>query len=88
MMLFAKPDVITAPGTSQTRKWTSFETQATLAEKRRGFIDDARAAAKEVEENGVVYRAEDVHRYIRARAAGKKVVRSCVFMANAPDVVV
>ena len=50
----------------------ALETQATLAEKRRGFIDDARAAEKEVEETGVVYRAEDVHRYIRARAAGKK----------------
>ncbi len=72
MILFAKLDVITALGTSQTRKGTSFETHATLAAKRRGFIDDARAAEKEVEETGVVYRAEDVHRYIRARAAGKK----------------
>ncbi len=53
----------------------ALETQATLAEKRRGFIDDARAAEKEVEETGVVYRAEDVHRYIRARAAGKKGAR-------------
>ncbi len=30
----------------------ALETQATLAEKRRGFIDDARAAEKEVEETG------------------------------------
>jgi hypothetical protein len=34
MILFAKSDVITAPGTSQTRKWTSFETQATLASEQ------------------------------------------------------
>ena len=53
----------------------ALETQATLADKRRGFIADARAAEKEVEETGVVYRALDVHRYIRARAAGKKVAR-------------
>ena len=53
----------------------ALESQATLAEKRRAFIDDARAADKEVEETGVVYRAEDVHRYIRARAAGKKRAR-------------
>jgi len=50
----------------------ALETQATLAEQRRGFIDDARTAEKEAEETGVVYRADDVHRYIRARAAGKK----------------
>ncbi len=53
----------------------ALETQATLADKRRGFIDDARAADKEVEGTGVVYRAEDVHRYIRARASGKKGAR-------------
>ncbi len=47
----------------------ALETQATLAEKRRAFIDDARAAEKEAEETGVVYGAEDVHRYIRARAS-------------------
>lgn len=53
----------------------ALETQATLAEKRRGFIDDARAAEKEVEETSMAYRADDVHRYIRARAAGKKGAR-------------
>ena len=53
----------------------ALESQATLAEKRRGFIDDARAAEKKVAETGVVYRADDVHRYIRARAAGKKGAR-------------
>jgi predicted transcriptional regulator len=53
----------------------ALETQATLAEKRRGFIEDARAAAKEADETGVAYRADDVHRYIRARAGGKKGAR-------------
>ena len=53
----------------------ALETQATLAEKRRGFIADARAAEKEVAKSGVAYRANDVHRFIRARAAGKKSAR-------------
>lgn len=53
----------------------AIETQATLAEKRRAFIADALAAEKEVERTGLVYRAEDVHRYMRARAAGKKAPR-------------
>jgi predicted transcriptional regulator len=50
----------------------ALETQAALAEKRKSFIEDARDAEKEVAKNGVVYRAADVHRFIRARAAGKK----------------
>jgi hypothetical protein len=33
------------------------------------------AAEKEVGKNGLVFRAEDVHRYIRHRAAGKKSAR-------------
>ena len=53
----------------------ALETQATLAEKRREFVNAARTAEKEVAESGLVYRAGDVHRYIRARAAGKKVTR-------------
>lgn len=53
----------------------ALETQATVAEKRRTFIDDARAAEKEVVGSGAAYRADDVHRYIRARAAGKKGAR-------------
>ena len=53
----------------------ALETQATLAEKRGGFIDDARTAEKEVGKTGVVYRAKDVHAFVRARAAGKKVAR-------------
>ena len=50
----------------------ALETHATLAEKRKAFVADALAAQKEVEKTGLVYRAEDVHRYMRARATGKK----------------
>ena len=53
----------------------AIEMQATLAEKRRAFIADARAAEEEVERTGLVYRAADVHGYIRARASGKKAPR-------------
>lgn len=50
-------------------------TQASLAEKRQAFVADARAAEKEVRETGLVYRAEEVHRYVLARVAGKKARR-------------
>lgn len=53
----------------------ALETQAALAEKRKAFVADALAAETEVERTGVAYKASDVHRYIRARAAGKKAVR-------------
>lgn len=53
----------------------AIETQAALAEKRKAFVADALAAEKEVEKTGLVYRAEDVHRYIRARASRKKIAR-------------
>ena len=50
----------------------ALELHATLAERRKSFVAEALAAEKQVEESGKVYRAEDVHRYIRARAAGRK----------------
>ena len=53
----------------------ALETQATLDERRRTFVADARAAEKEVEKHGLVYRAHDVHRYVLARIAGKKTRR-------------
>ena len=53
----------------------ALETQATLAERRRAFVADALAAEKEVEKHGLVYRAEDVHRHVLARIAGKKARR-------------
>jgi predicted transcriptional regulator len=53
----------------------ALETHAGLAEKRKAFIADVVAAEKEVRKTGLVYRAEDVHRYIRARSKGKKPAR-------------
>jgi predicted transcriptional regulator len=53
----------------------AIETQAALAEKRKAFIAEAMAAEYEVRKTRLVHRAEDVHRYVRARAAGKKAVR-------------
>ena len=50
----------------------ALELHATLAERRKSFVAEALAAEKQVEESGKAYRAEDVHRYIRARAAGRK----------------
>ena len=53
----------------------AIETQATLAEKRRAFVAAARAAEEEVERTGKVYAFDDVHRYIRALARGRKAGR-------------
>lgn len=53
----------------------AIEVQAALAEKRKAFVADALAAEQEAEKRGVAYRAENVHRYLRARAAGKKARR-------------
>ena len=53
----------------------AIETQATLAEKRKAFIADALAAEAEVERTGKVYAFDDVHRYMRALASGKKARR-------------
>ena len=53
----------------------AIETQATLAEKRKAFVADARAAEKEVERTGKVYTFDDVRRYMRALARGKKARR-------------
>ena len=51
------------------------EVHATLAERRSAFVADALAAEVEVENTGRAYRAEDVHRYVRARAAGRPAKR-------------
>jgi len=53
----------------------ALETHATLAEKRRAFVADALAAEKEVERTGKVYALDDVRRYMRALAQGKKARR-------------
>lgn len=53
----------------------ALEAHTALEEKRKTFVAYALAAEREVERRGKAYRAEDVHRYIRARAAGKKAKR-------------
>ena len=53
----------------------ALETHAALAEKRKAFIADALAAEQEVERNGKVYAFEDVRRYMRELAQGRKVRR-------------
>jgi len=49
--------------------------QAGLAEMHRSFIDDASTSAVEVDAGGPLYAMEDVHAYIRGRAAGRSVPR-------------
>lgn len=49
---------------------SALELQAALAEKRATFIADALASEQEALQSGNVYAAEDVHRYLRERAAG------------------
>ena len=53
----------------------AIETQAALAEKRRAFVADARAADEEVERTCKVYAFEDVRSYMRGLAQGKKAKR-------------
>jgi len=53
----------------------ALETQAELAELRRSFIRDALDSATEVDQGGPLYAMEDVHAYIRARAAGRAAER-------------
>jgi predicted transcriptional regulator len=47
----------------------ALEREATLAELRDGFIDSALASAREIDEGGPLYAAEDVHAWLRARVA-------------------
>jgi predicted transcriptional regulator len=44
---------------------------ASAAEKRAGFVAEARDARTETIRTGKAYAAEDVHAYLRLRAAGK-----------------
>jgi predicted transcriptional regulator len=50
----------------------ALEAQAGAAEKRQAFIASALAAEAQVRESGIVFRANDVHNYIRAKVAGAK----------------
>ncbi len=49
--------------------------QADASEKRREFLHEARNRLTRFEQTRAAYRAEDVHRYFVALAAGKKVAR-------------
>jgi len=53
----------------------ALEAHTALAERRKIFVADALAAEKEVERAGRAYPAGEVHRYLRARAAGRKMKR-------------
>ncbi len=53
----------------------ALEAHTALAERRKIFVAEALAAEKEVERSGKVYPAGEVHRYLRARVAGRKTKR-------------
>lgn len=53
----------------------AIEQQTTVAEKRKAFLAEGRAAADEAVRTGRGYALEDVKAYYRARAAGKKARR-------------
>lgn len=53
----------------------ALQAQAELAEMREAFLSEALASAAETDAGGPLYAMEDVHAYIRARAAGKKAAR-------------
>ncbi len=50
----------------------ALQAQAELAELRESFVAEALASAAETDAGGPLYAMEDVHAYIRARAAGRK----------------
>jgi predicted transcriptional regulator len=47
--------------------------KAEQAERRERFMQDAQIAAKEVDANGEVFAAGEVHEYLRSRLAGQTV---------------
>jgi predicted transcriptional regulator len=49
--------------------------QTERAERRREFIAAAQASREEFARTGVGYAMEDVHGYVKARAAGKKATK-------------
>ena len=53
----------------------AIEEKAELAERRRAFVRAAVEAERELEKTGLAYDAAEVHRYLRARAAGKRAAR-------------
>jgi predicted transcriptional regulator len=53
----------------------ALEREAELAALRESFIEDALDSARDIDEGGVVFAAEDVHAYLKARLEGKPVRR-------------
>lgn len=47
-------------------------TQTEHAERRAAFVQDALSAEDEVQRSGEVYRAEDVHHYLRNKLEGRE----------------
>ena len=50
----------------------ALEAHANATDRRREFVQSALAAEQDVEEYGIVYSADEVHRYVEARALGKR----------------
>ena len=53
----------------------ALEAQVALANLCEAFVDEARAAAAEIDGGGPLYAMEDVAAYLRERAAGAPVAR-------------
>ena len=53
----------------------ALEAQTAIAERRREFVRAALNAEEEVARYGVVYSADEVHRYLQLRLAGKRTRR-------------
>ena len=53
----------------------AIEQAATAAEQRAGFVGEAQAAREQMLRTGKGYDAGEVHAYLKARIAGKKVVK-------------
>jgi hypothetical protein len=50
----------------------ALETQAVLAERRREFVASAMAAQAEVAQYGLVYDADEVFSYMKAKLEGRR----------------
>lgn len=50
----------------------ALESAVTAMERRAAFIRDAKDADRKLDESGIAYALEDVARYLKAKAAGKK----------------
>jgi predicted transcriptional regulator len=50
----------------------AIEQAATAAEQRNSFVAEAKSARAEMLKSGKGYAADEVHTYLKARAAGKK----------------